>query len=70
MLSVTRLAIFERFLSQILIGGFGNWLLKGSFKTKTKRFWVRLAGFSNMIKLSLQTKWPRITQKRRIFVVM
>ena len=31
--------------------------------TKTRRFRIRLAGFMNMIEFSLETKWPRLTQK-------
>ena len=38
--------------------------------TKTRRFRIRLAGFMNMIKLSLETKLPRLSRKLGVFAVL
>ena len=45
--------------------------LLSSATTKTRRrFRVRLAGFMNLKKFSFEIKWPILTQKRCVFVIV
>ena len=37
---------------------------------KNAAFRVKLAGFMEMIKLSLEIKWPRLARKRCVFVAI
>ena len=46
-------------------------ILKGLFTIRRKCvFAIRLAGFMNLKKFSLEIKWPILMQKRRVFVVV